>query len=351
MDLKYKHLEDAAQKGVLTYSQVEPLWFFLKDQNKDLPQFRAAHILYYLGGLIAIGAMTIFMGLGWESFGFLGVFIICITYGVITIVLTEVLLRRYHLVIPAGIFVTLTLALVPLATFFLLAMLDYWDGFSHYRSYYRYIDINWLIIELATLLAGLLLLFIYRLPFLLMPISFTLWYMGMDIVYIILALLGDDRGMSFWILRQYVAIWFGLAMIVIAFFVDVKNNSPKDFAFWLYLYGVLSFWVALSTLDSGSEFNKFLYCCLNLLMVFIGGMINRRVFTIFGGIGITMYLSYLSYRVFADSILFPFALTFIGLCFIAIGIYWQKHEQQINKAMQTISPKFLRTFIHNKHHE
>ena len=28
-----------------------------------------AHILYYLGGLIAIGAMTLFMTLGWERFG------------------------------------------------------------------------------------------------------------------------------------------------------------------------------------------------------------------------------------------------------------------------------------------
>jgi hypothetical protein len=36
--------------------------------------------LYYLGGLIAIGAMTLFMTLGWERFGATGLLWIAVCY-------------------------------------------------------------------------------------------------------------------------------------------------------------------------------------------------------------------------------------------------------------------------------
>lgn len=348
MEIRRKQLENAAAEGVLANNQVEPLWLFLKDQNRDVPDFRTTHIFYYLGGLIAIAAMTVFMGLGWSRFGPVSVLCICIIYGCITVGLTELLLRRYHLIIPANIFATLTLALIPLTVFSLLSILDYWD-MSLYRNYYHYIDSSRLIIELATLCVGLVLIFIYRLPFLLMPIAFTLWYMSMDIVPALVKLLQGGEDIDVWQLKQNASLCFGLLMIVIAFIVDVKNRSPRDFACWLYLFGVLSFWVALSAMSSDDELGKFFYCCINILMIFIGGAINRRVFTIFGGIGVTAYLGYLSYEVFKESMLFPFALTLIGLSFVAIGVYWQRHEKKINGAIQRVLPKVLVEFTNRNY--
>ena len=78
--------------------------------------------------------------------------------------------------------------------------------------------------------------------------------------------------------------------------------------------------------DSSSEIGKFVYMLINLAMVAIGAILGRRVFAVFGGIGIACYLGHLSYKVFQDSLLFPFALTFIGLAIVAAGIWWQRNE-------------------------
>ena len=80
MKLTRALLEQAAQRGVIAHEQVDALWAFLAQHSADTPSFRVTHILYYLGGLIAIGAMTLFMTLGWEQFGGWGLFFIAFAY-------------------------------------------------------------------------------------------------------------------------------------------------------------------------------------------------------------------------------------------------------------------------------
>lgn len=353
MQINHTQLEKASKQGILTEYQAEQLWLFLKDQNKDLPSFQMTHILYYLGGMVAIGAMSLFMTLGWDRFGGFGLFTICAIYAIIGITLTNLLLYRYQLAIPAGILATLVVALVPLAVYALQTVFGYWDDNTTYRNYHHYIDWRWLIMELSTLAIGTFMVYRYRLPFLVMPIAFTLWYMSMDLVPMLLETFGFTEknslyDKSYWELKQTISLWFGLWMIVVAFIVDIKNKSPKDFAFWLYLFGVITFWGALSSMHSDSELSKFFYCCTNLIMILVGSALSRRVFVVFGGLGIALYLGHLSYNVFKDSMLFPFALTLIGLLIIGISIYWQKHEKQINDFLQQLLPNQLRTLINNR---
>lgn len=345
MLVRRSQLSSAVEQEILTEVQAEQLWFFLKEQNKDTPSFHITHILYYLGGMVAIAAMSLFMTLGWDSFGGFGLFLICVIYAVVGIVLTELLLR-YKLAIPAGILAALVVVIVPLAVYGLQAALGFWDDNSHYRDYHRYIDWRWLIMELVTLAVGSYLVMRYRLPFLLMPVAVTLWYMCMDLAPALLNMLGKQTyHYNYWEFKQTVSLWFGLWLIVVAFIVDIKTKSQKDFSFWLYLAGVLAFWGALSSMSSDNELNKFIYCCINLVMILVGATLSRRVFVVFGGLGIAFYLGHLSYDVFKDSMLFPFALTVIGLAIIAIGIIWQRYEQQINKCLLQFLPNVLSDLI------
>lgn len=233
-------------------------------------------------------------------------------------------------------------------------LLGVWDVSYSYQEYHQFIDFRWLIMELATVFVAVCLIFRYRFSFLFMPLAFTLWYMSMDLTPFLFDLFGyskADIGHSNYLnFRQYVSLWFGLFVIGIAFIVDIKNKSDKDLSFWLYLSGTLSFWGALSLMSSDSELDKFFYCCINLLMILIGAIIIRRVFVIFGGIGITWYLVHLSYHVFKDSLLFPFALTIIGLSIIASGIFWQHHEKAINIYLMQFLPPGLRKYIEYKHY-
>ncbi len=332
-------IEEAVAGGVLDNQQGHELWEFLVQREVETPSFRPAHILYYLGGLVAIGAMTLFMTLGWERFGGGGLVLISLAYCIFALVLTEFLLARRHLAIPAGITATLAIVMIPLAVYGTQHLLGYWPsegttGWA-YRDYHTRIDWRWAIMEFATLVAGVVAFWRYRLPFMVMPIAVTLWYMSMDLTPF---LFGGDSSEFFSDRGKLVSMYFGLAMTVLAFVVDVRSGKTKDFAFWLYLFGVLTFWGGLSSMHSDSELNKFIYCCVNLLMIAIGATLSRRVFAVFGGLGVAFYLGHLSHTIFKDSMLFPVALTAIGLAIIGAGVYWQRHEAAIGERLRSFLP-------------
>lgn len=343
MHVNRHHLEDAVAQGLISDAQVEPLLQFLSARNQDTPSFRAAHILYYFGGLIAIGAMSLFMNLGWEMFGGWGIFFLTLAYCGLGLRLTEYFLTQ-QLSIPAGISATFVVVLTPLAVFGLQSALGWWAGERHYQDYHHYIDWRWMMMELATLATGAVLLWRYRQPFLMMPIAVTLWYMSMDLaVY-----LAIDMEYS-WELRKLVSLYFGLLIVLLAFWVDVRTRHEKDYAFWLYLFGVIAFWGGLSLMRSDSELNKFLYLCINLAMIGVGATLSRRVFAVFGGLGAAGYLGYLAHHVFKDSLVFPFALTLIGLGVIYLGIVWQRHEAVISQRLRSQLPLALQELIVNRH--
>jgi hypothetical protein len=73
-------------------------------------------------------------------------------------------------------------------------------------------------------------------------------------------------------------------------------------------------------MSSDSEVGMFIYFLINVAMLLFGAVIGRRVYTVFGALGIAGYLGHLSYKVFKDSLVFPVALMLIGL-----GVVWLGH--------------------------
>lgn len=344
MDLKRSQLNEAAEDGLISPQQADKLWAFLSERGMDTPSFRFSHILYYAGGLTAIGAMSLFMTLGWERFGGWGLFFIALAYAGAGLWLTEFLLNRSKLPIPAGITASFVVVLTPLAVYGLQVALGWWEEGHVYRELHRLIDGRWMFMELATLAVGALMLWRYRLPFLVMPVAVTLWYMSMDLT----PFLFNNEDLTFE-LRKLVSLIFGLFMLVLAFWVDIQTRQQKDYAYWLYLFGVLAFWGGLSFMNSDSELSKFIYLCINLLMIVVGAILSRRVFTVFGGLGAAGYLGHLAYDVFKDSMLFPFVLTLMGLGVILLGIYWQRNEANISGYLRGLMPQALKQLIEKRH--
>ncbi len=68
MNIGKSELNAAVAQNIISPQQATALYDFWQ-QNSQNAQFNFTQVLYYLGGLIAIGAMSIFMGLGWEEFG------------------------------------------------------------------------------------------------------------------------------------------------------------------------------------------------------------------------------------------------------------------------------------------
>ena len=340
MQLTHATLHEAVTRGIITIDQANQLRKLSSEQALTTPGFRLTHILYYLGGLIAIGAMTLFMTLGWERFGGWGLLFLAFAYGAVGLALTRYLLGRPGLSIPAGIASAFVVSLTPLAVYGLQVALGYWAGGHAYRDYHILVDWRWMLMELATLVVGLAMLWRYRLPFMVMPVAVTLWYMSMDLA----PLISHADAPSF-TLREQVSMWFGLAMLLLALWTDVRSRPGRDFAFWLYLFGVLAFWGGLSAMHADSERSKFIYLCINLLMIVVGAILSRRVFAVFGALGTAFYLGNLAHGVFKDSMLFPFALTVIGLGIVLLGIAWQRHEAQVAARLQGWLPLSAQAFL------
>jgi hypothetical protein len=345
--LRRSELDAAVSTGILSSTQadalVEHFASTVPEAVRSAPRFTFVHVLYYLGGMIAIGAMSLFMTIGWSSLGGWGGFACAVFYGMLALALTHWFLERKQLEIPAGIMATLAVVMVPLAIFGAQMALGYWGEDKPYRDFQIYIDWRWIIMELGTLAIGAILLWRYRFPFMLMPISVTLWYMSMDLAAFMLQ--ANEYYDYDWELRQLVSLWFGLAMTLLAFWVDLRSRFSRDYAFWLYLFGVLTFWGGLSSMDSGSEWGKLAYCGLNVAMILIGTVIGRRVFAVFGGLGVAFYLGDVSWRLFKDSLLFPFALSLVGLAIIALGVLWQRREAQWAESLRRYVPGPLRELI------
>ena len=342
MHLDKAMLQLAVREGVLQPDQVAPLWALLEQANAERPGFRASHLLYYFGGLLAIGAMTLFMNLGWERFGGWGLVIISLSYAIPGLLLTNHFMRQ-RMFIPAGIIATFELALTPLAVYGLQQALGLWADGEAYRDYHRDIDWRWLLMELATLAAGAVLLWRYRLPFLVMPVAVTLWYMSMDLTPFLFGELDYS-----WELRRWVSLYVGLLMTLLAFWVDIRTRFARDYAFWLYLFGLLAFWGALTCMDSNSELGKALYCLINLGLIVLGAILSRRIFVICGGLGVSFYVGHLAYDLFKDSLLFPFALTLLGFAVIGAGLWWQRHEAHLVQRLRALLPEALRELLEQR---
>lgn len=342
MHLTKKQLDSAVKQDPISQEQADMLFVFFKSQSATGPSFDFTHVLYYMGGLIAIGAMTLFMTLGWESFGGWGIFFISLAYAGVALKITDRFQAKGY-VIPAGICATFVVALTPLAIYGLQQALGWWPDDSVYRGYHRYIQWQWLYMELATLIIGGGIFYRYRYPFLVMPIAVTLWYLSMDIAAM---LVGDYAHFE---LRALVSLYFGLLITLFAFWVDMRGYKSGDYAFWLYLFGVIAFWGGMTSQYSDSELSKFIYFTINVLMIGIGVLIARRVFVIFGALGVAFYLGHLANVVFEDSLLFPVALSAIGFGLIYLGVLWQKHEQKISERIQSCLPAALREFLVAKH--
>jgi hypothetical protein len=199
---------------------------------------------------------------------------------------------------------------------------------------------SWLLMEVATIAAGAVALRLRRFPFLTAPIAFSLWYMSMDLTPILFG-----KTDFAWEDRQWVSVWFGLAMLLAAYLVDLRNRAQADFAFWGYLFGLLAFWGGLSSMEGGSEWSKLMYGLINVGLIVLSVILRQRVFAVFGALGVLGYLGYLSYRVFQDSIAFPFMLTALGIFVIYIGVIYQRNGRAIEAFAQAHLPEALRNLV------
>jgi len=98
-------------------------------------------------------------------------------------------------------------------------------------------------------------------------------------------------------------------------------------------------------MESDSELGKALYCLINLGLMAMAVLLRRPLFMVFGALGVAAYLGYLSYEVFAQSLLFPVVVTLIGLGVIGLGLAYQKRREHLSESVRRRVPSWLMTAL------
>jgi hypothetical protein len=334
-------IDRAVAAGVIRADQADALWQFLKlkpaaPDAAPRPRFDLVHLLWYAGALIVIGAMGLFTTLAFARLGGAALAVIAAVYALILGVAGDRLWRR-GLTTPGGLLITIAVTMAPMFVYGVQDALGWLDvPRRDYREVYDFLRAargGWVPMELATIVAGLIALRFYRFPFLIAPIGMALWLLSMDVTS---WFLGDPR--PSWHLRKLVSVWFGLGMVVVAWMVDVRSRA--DFAFWLHLFALLAFWGGLTAMESNSHLSAAIYCLINVGLIGLGLFLQRRVHALFGGLGVAIYLHHLA-REFRDSLLYPLALSAIGLAVIGAGLLLHRHGPAIERSLRARLPKAL----------
>ena len=330
-----RDLARAVSAGVLHPGQDQALLAFLRQQPESRASFQLAHVAFYFGALLIMGAMGWLLTEAWMRIGDGALLAIALLY-IAGITLFALSLQRRNQPVAAGVLAAVAVSIVPLAVFAIERLAGWWpldDAQGDYHQYYTYVQGGWLAMEAATVLAGLLMLRLIPFPFIVMPIAVALWFMSMDLSE---WFHGD---LFSWEQRRTVSLWFGLGLLLV--FLVIDGRTRRDYAFWGYLAGLAAFWGGLTLMDSGSEWGKALYCLINLGLMCLAVLLRRPVFMVFGAMGVAAYLGYLSYEVFADSLLFPVILTLIGLGVIGLGVLYQKRREALSEQLRAQLPERL----------
>ncbi|MGJ4953434.1 hypothetical protein [Bradyrhizobium sp. HKCCYLS20291] len=319
-------LRAAAGTGAISPDELQRLLAFLHQRAPSAAapraKFDAAHLLWYAGALIVIGAMGLFSTVAFSQMGGRALTACALAYAVAFGFAGNHLWRR-DLRVPGGLLIAIAVSMAPLAVYGVQEELGWWGRFGKpgtVQDFYVWIKGSWLFMELATIAAGSIALRFYRVPFIYAVISVALWFMSMDLTPWIFNVSHID-----WEMRRIVSIWFGLGILSLAWIVDYTSDN-RDFGFWLHLFGLMAFWGGISATEGATELGKAVYCLLNVGLLLTAVIIVRRAYAVFGAIGITMYLGHLADVVFKNSLLFPFALSLIGVAVVAAGLAYHRKQ-------------------------
>ena len=308
----------------------------LAAEPESAAAFEPAHIAYYLGAVLIIGAMGWFITSAWDSLAGITLTAIAAVYAAVFGGVGYLLAQRPGTRVPGGVLVAIAVSMTPMIVYGLERQFGMWpvDDPGKYSDFHPYIRSGWVYMELFTLLASFIALRFVRFPFIAAPGAYALWYLSMDGT----ALLFGHA----WTFQQeaHISVIFGVVMMLVAYLLDGERDV--DLAFWFYLFGLLTFSGGLSLWEGGTQLGKAIYCLIHLGLIVLSVILQRRAFLVFGALGVLFYVGDEAFGFFHDSITFTFGLTAIGIAFIVAGLVYKKNEPSLTRALLPLIPGRIR---------
>ncbi len=339
-------LQDA---GLIDQAKRDEIFAFLEKRQVDQvrPRFDLTHVLWYVGALIIIGAMGLFTNDAFNRMGGWALTACGVAYAVVLGLAGHWLWTKKSLRIPGGLLIAAAVSMVPMIIYGIQDALDLWKYAQgdpgEYGNVFPYIHGSWVYMEIATVIVSAVAAYFYRFSFIPLIAAVALWFFSMDVAIWFLRspINANDYNFDF-NTRRAVSIVVGLAIIAVSWAMDLKRRGGTDMAFWLHIAGAAAFWGGLTASDGGTELEKFFYLLINIALLGLSLFLDRRVYAVFGGLGIATYLGQLAFNTFKDMILFSFALSGIGLLIIFLGLMLHRNRGRLVTKLDDSLPAVLR---------
>ena len=173
--------------------------------------------------------------------------------------------------------------MVPFAVYSLERGLGWWPKGQDpgvFQDFRVYIRSGWVLMEVATAVVGLTYVYFVRFPFLFAPVSFSLWFLSMDLAPIL-----PQYTDNLYQTRRWVSVLFGLFTIIAGYGAELVLGNHPDFGFWLYLFGMIPFWFSLMIEFPDQELLHSVQLIVNACLVLVGSQLGKMMFEWFGIIG------------------------------------------------------------------
>ena len=327
-------LANALAKGLITSDQHAALTTLAAEGGtpaREMPRgFNWVTVAYALGALLVVFAGGWFLTQRWLSLGPTGVLAIVLVYAAIATAASRWLERRdFHEA--AGMAAMVAVALTPVAVWALESLTGWWPadvwGKPYYVDYPPAEASRWLVAELATILAALLVLRRRTWSAVVFPLAVALFALVMHL----------PRSFDFTltpVMERWIQMTGALVVCAIANTTDrmVPRRAERgrgDVAFPLWLTGLTALAVAILTMWPVAGVLRHALPAVAIGAVAAALYMGRRTHLVFGAFAIVMYLFYLAGEVFRSTAYFPIVLALMGGAVLAVTVWVQRRFPEL----------------------
>ena len=266
----------------------------------------------------------------WLSLGPAGVLGLVVLYAAAA-AMASVWLARHEFREAAGVAAMVAVALTPVAVWALESMTGWWPvetwGQPYYPDYPAAEASRWVVAELATLLAGLLVLRRRAWTAIGFPIAVALFGLVLHVPRLLDLFAAEPVVTP--LLERWLMLTGALVICAIADSADrrlLRGSAPGggDLAFPLWVVGlvalgsaILAFWPTAGAWHHGLP-------VLAVAAVVASLFMRRKSHLVFGVLALFMYLVYLASEVFKNTALFPVALATMGAVLLFATVWLQR---------------------------
>lgn len=328
-------VDEAVARGLITAGQASALRDIALETRDDgalevARGFNWVTVAYGVGALLVVFACAWFLAERWLALGAGGVLAVVVAYAIVAGVGAR-WLDRTGFPEAAGIAALIAVSLTPVAVWSLESLSGWWPaetwGQPYYPAYRAAEASRLLVAELATVLAGLLVLRTRRYTAVMFAIGAAL--LGVVIHGRIATGVAFAPVMDRWSL-----LTGALLLCATADAVDRRSDrTANDLAFPLWMVGlvavsaaVLSFWPTAGALHHLVPLWAALAIALALAM-------HRRTHLVFGILWLFLYLFWLAADVFRSTSYFPLVLAALGGLLLAVTVLMQRYFPALSRRL------------------